>query len=281
MKVVHVCYSDANGGAAIGAYRLHHAMRHRGVNSHMVVVDKQTEDETVTSVVHHGNRDLYRSFNRATDEIRDLYGVPKLPIRSINIFGPDTAETINCMNPDVVQLHWIGNNTLKISDLPAIQAPIVWKMPDMWAFCGGEHYNRFGDPERFAEGYDRTLPFQGEKTDVDQLVWEHKRKYYADLPLTITSPSAFLAECAHRSVLLNAYDCIVIPNPLPWAFIEGYPAQDAERDELRARFGLPSNKTLVCFSLIRLQNAAKATITLNTWYRNILAAWLPPTNWSL
>jgi len=121
-------------------------------------------------------------------------------------------------------------------------------MPDMWPFCGGEHYIRHGDPERYKEGYDVTQPFLGEAVDVDRFLWEAKRQYYKDLPLTIVSPSRFLAHCAHESVLLKGYDCHVIPNPLPSAFLYGPVAPRGEQAALRREYGLPAHKLIVMFS---------------------------------
>ena len=47
MKVLHVCFADKGGGAAIGAYRSHTAMLSQGINSNLLVARKRTKDPTV------------------------------------------------------------------------------------------------------------------------------------------------------------------------------------------------------------------------------------------
>lgn len=257
MRVLHISYSDKNGGAAIGAYRLHLAMRSRGVESEMFVIRKESSDISVRSLVNPVNQPEYAAALQATAELRELYGVVDAPIRSLNIHGLDLADAINKHPCEIVQLHWIANNTLKLSDLPKIKKPIVWKMPDMWAFSGGEHYIRHGDPERHVEGYDKLGPFNGEAADVDRFVWDAKRKHFQNLSLTITSPSRFLAHEAHRSKLLGGYDAHVIPNPLPWQFLMGKAPQESERQSLRKQFGLPAEKLVVMFSAFNSKERRK------------------------
>mgnify|MGYP001366938930 CR=1 FL=1 len=47
MKILHVNYSDINGGAARAAYRLHRSLLEQGVDSQMLVQDKIGDDSTV------------------------------------------------------------------------------------------------------------------------------------------------------------------------------------------------------------------------------------------
>ncbi len=256
MRVVHLCYSDSLGGAAIGAYRLHNAMRSRGVDSRMLVAHKGTRDESVFCIVDDETREQFATSQKFSNTIRSLYGAPGLSIRSINLSGIEVASIINSHRPDIVQLHWIANNTVPLSELSKIDAPIVWKMPDMWAFCGGEHYIRHGDPKRYKDGYDVTEPFLGEKIDVDRFLWEAKRRFYEDLPLTVVSPSKFLAQCAHESVLLSKYDAHHIPNPLPFEFTTRPLATDAQKKNFRGKLGL-GDKMVFLFSAFQATEVRK------------------------
>ncbi|MEM9619525.1 MAG: glycosyltransferase [Pseudomonadota bacterium] len=248
MKVLHICYSDSLGGGSIGAYRLHLAMRARGVDSQMLVAHKGTNDLSVIDMAGGGARPRLDAADKLSATLRELYGLEGLPIRSTNLFGLNVSRMINEHDADIVQLHWVANNTLPLSELPKINKPIVWKLPDMWAFSGGEHYIRHGDPERYKIGYDKSEPFRGETVDVDRFLWEAKRKYYRDLPLTITSPSRFMARCAHESVLMSPYDAHFIPNPLPSEFIYGQPASQEQKQSIRRDLGLPEDKCIALFS---------------------------------
>ncbi|MGN4932968.1 hypothetical protein ACTFBW_02995 [Aeromonas rivipollensis] len=50
MKILHLCYSDLEGGAARAAYRLHQALRSQGLDSHMLVINKSSDDPHVYTV---------------------------------------------------------------------------------------------------------------------------------------------------------------------------------------------------------------------------------------
>jgi hypothetical protein len=47
MKVLHISHSDTQDGGAIGAHRLHVAMRAQGIDSRMLVIRKRWEDDSV------------------------------------------------------------------------------------------------------------------------------------------------------------------------------------------------------------------------------------------
>ena len=48
---------------------------------------------------------------------------------------------INNFDTDIVNLHWIGNETLSISDISKINSKIVWTLHDMWPFLNAKEIN--------------------------------------------------------------------------------------------------------------------------------------------
>lgn len=50
MRILHLCYSDLDGGAARAAFRLHQAQRSQGLDSHMLVINKCSDDPFVHTV---------------------------------------------------------------------------------------------------------------------------------------------------------------------------------------------------------------------------------------
>ena len=58
----------------------------------------------------------------------------------MNVILSKNLKLINSLKPDYVNLHWIGNETISISDVNKIDAKIIWTLHDMWPFCGAEHY---------------------------------------------------------------------------------------------------------------------------------------------
>ena len=49
MKIIHLNYSDLQGGASIASYRLHKSLKKKKINSKMVVAKKLSNDNSVYS----------------------------------------------------------------------------------------------------------------------------------------------------------------------------------------------------------------------------------------
>ena len=248
MRIVHLSFSDSKGGAAIGAWRLHSAMRESGLDSHMLVIHRGRNENVIHPLLDKHTRKTHLESVNFSKRLKSIYNIGDLPIRSFNLKGTNTAHAINSLNPDIVQMHWIGLNTIRIDDIKNIKAPVFWKMADMWAFSGAEHYTNADEPQRHREGYDIVPCFRGEAADLDRLVWEYKKTHYPDIPsLTMISPSRFLAHEAHKSVLLGNRNCHVIPNPLPSEWLELEPASKDEKNRLREQFGIFGKELVIFF----------------------------------
>lgn len=258
MRIVHLSFSDSRGGAAIGAYRLHRAMLDAGLDSHMLVIHKGHREEEIHPLLNKQTRKIHLRSVEFNKRLKSLYNIKNLPIRSFNLRGTDTARVINELDPDIVQMHWIGLNTIRIDDIKNITAPVFWKLPDMWAFSGAEHYTNADEPQRHREGYDAVPCFRGEAADIDRMVWEYKKTHYPDITsLTIISPSRFLAHEAHRSALLGDRNCHVIPNPLPTYWLDLEPATESEKNRFREELGISGKKLVIFFGAFQTAEKRK------------------------
>ncbi|HBN6671360.1 TPA: glycosyltransferase, partial [Escherichia coli] len=154
MKILHICYSDCLGGAARAANRLHQAQRKLGINSFMLVVDKYTDDDYVLEL-NKLTKFRIKILNMISGYIlRHL--IQKNPVKhSLNIFSAGVVNAINKLNPDIVNIHWIGDNMLSIKEISKIKSPIIWTMHDMWAFSGCEHYDSFPGIRRYEDDYNK------------------------------------------------------------------------------------------------------------------------------
>ncbi|MGV6803652.1 MAG: glycosyltransferase [Ruegeria sp.] len=277
MRILHLSYSDLRGGAAIGAYRLHSTLRSHGVQSDMLVMDRLSDDPHVHQIPDSKSVKNQIFANRQSADLRSLYREEDLAIRSFNLVGLNVAEKINEFDCDLVHFHWVAGNTIRLLDMPKISRPIVWKMPDMWPFSGAEHYIRQFDTARYRLGYDQTEAPENAAVDLDRLVWEIKRESYKDLRLTVTSPSRFLAKCAHESRLLSRFDAHVIPNPLPDQFLTCRTLTHQEKLNLRMRHNLPIVPKLAVFSAFAATETRKGYHHLDAALEHHLPAHLSPS----
>ena len=68
--------------------------------------------------------------------IRILIGKTKF-LNSLNLFD---AVDINTIKGKVLNIHWIGKNTISIKSLKKIDLPIIWTLHDMWPITSSEHF---------------------------------------------------------------------------------------------------------------------------------------------
>jgi glycosyltransferase involved in cell wall biosynthesis len=266
MKVLQVNAYDIEGGAARAAYRIHRSLVEHGATTgldcKMRVIGKLTDDPTVLGGLPATDGRLSRRLWR---RIRPrLTGLPHRGFRSGNPTMHSTAWPATGLGAelrarhqrgelDLVNLHWLGDDTLSIEEIAQLPFPVVWTLHDQWAFCGAEHYTDLPDasapealPERFARGYDpESRPAHESGPDVNRRTWLRKRRHWRR-PIELVCPSTWMADCARRSTLARDWPITVIPNPVDlriWAPVD----QRVARSLLR----LPPEVPLILFGALR------------------------------
>jgi glycosyltransferase involved in cell wall biosynthesis len=145
---------------------------------------------------------------------------------------------------DIVHLHWIGGAFLPIKALRRFVAPIVWTLHDMWAFTGGCHYD--DGCGRFTDRCG-SCPQLGSRNaaDISRAIWSMKASAWSELPITVVSPSRWLAAEARRSSLFAERRIEVIPNGVDLSTFRPLHKQQA-----KAALGIPAGCKLVLFGAI-------------------------------
>lgn len=246
MKILHISHSDIVGGAARASYRLHKALLNSDIDSQMMVRVKKTDDWTILNPKSHLSKLAYTFSPTIGSYINKLQKSKNINLRSGNWLPSNWANKINSSDADLVNIHWIGNETLSIRDIGRIKKPIVWTMHDMWPFCGAEHYAEDSINARWRSGYTKGNRSNNDsKIDIDKLVWLRKTKAWKETNIYTVSPSQWLAECAKQSSLFQNRPITVIPNPLD---TDIYKPLDKKicRDILK----LPQGKNIILFGAI-------------------------------
>jgi glycosyltransferase involved in cell wall biosynthesis len=244
MRVLHVSESDTSGGAARAAMRLHRGLRARGVASHMLVQDRQSDDPHVTGPASPWAKLAARGRYYAADLLLRAQTTPNPALHSLNLFPTGRAAQINATDADVVHLHWVNREMMSIAEIGALTKPVVWTLHDTWPLCGAEHYGL--DSARFCDGYHSdNRPPGHEGWDLDRWTWARKRRHWADLDLRVVTPSRWLADAARRSVLFRDVPVRAIPNAL---CTRAY--HPIDRGTARRILGLPTDALLLAFGAI-------------------------------
>ena len=221
MKVLSVNTNDTHGGAARAAMRIKQGVQQHGVETQMLVKEKDTSDTAVVPLQDFLPKNkLYRIADWVAQKVKNKYQhLLWRPYRKTkeNVFMSDSRGTqlggaLQKLDYDVLHLHWINQRFIKLQDLPK-DKPIVWTLHDSWPFCGVCHY--FLDCERYQTHCgDCPMLHSGKEKDLAYRIFEEKMRAYRDLNLHIVTPSRWLGECTKHSALFGRFPVTVIPNCL-------------------------------------------------------------------
>ena len=162
--------------------------------------------------------------------------------RSIALMPSGLVGKINSSPVDVVQLNWIGGEFLSIEDVGRIKKPLVWRLSDMWPFCGAEHVTGDGPDARWRYGYTReNRPPDHKGLDIDRWVWNRKMRSWKKA-IHIVAPSNWMADCVRSSALMRNWPVSVVPTTVDMR-------QFSPWDKVYSRevLGLPARRKLILF----------------------------------
>lgn len=205
MRVLIVSAFKDQGGASIAAKRLFKSLK-EDVDCQMLVQDKNVEYLMFSC----NEKPLIRFINFITNNLEKLYlrliNKPKHNF-SFSFFGSfGITKMINSFNADIVNLHWVCNNTLSIRDIKKIKAPVVWTLHDNWPFSNGIHTD-------FPLKKDTTYHYPELKNDG---LWFFYKKRLFDLKknLYIVGPSKWISSKSELSLIMKDRKHFHIPNPI-------------------------------------------------------------------
>ncbi len=150
---------------------------------------------------------------------------------SLGFADSGLAQELNSQPRQLLNLHWVNWDMISISEIGALQHPVVWTLHDMWPFCGAAHYT---EGEDWKSGYVNV-------GGVHRWVWRRKARHWRR-SIRIVTPSRWLADCVRDSALMRDWPVRVIPNAIDTDFWKPMP-----RARARAKLGLPPDVPLVLF----------------------------------
>lgn len=245
-SVVIVAAHDTLGGAARAIYRVFDSLSNSkgaGFKIRLRVISKNRDSSGVL-----GGRPVRSPTQNASyffrTRIRKLLKCrPFVPDSSL-LHSPATyptglAREINALNPDLVMFGWLGNATISIEEIARVNAPVIFRMSDMWVFSGAEHYT---DSRRYLQGYSRSSrPSAESGPDLNRKTFLRKRRSWTGKP-NLVALSKWLSHEADLSELTSKWPKHVIPVPMDVDFWRPLP-----QDTVRASLGISKNELLIVF----------------------------------
>jgi glycosyltransferase involved in cell wall biosynthesis len=261
LKIVHLCWMDV-GGAGIAAYRLHRGLLAIGVDSTMLVLEKNHYDEALRILPSHyaSGSTPADTTARSSDKVLAkndrrwglfLSKYPARP-RDAELFTDILSDlklhyVKEIQDADIINLHWVAG----VIDYPTLplalaEKPVVWTLHDMNPFTGGCHYA--GCCARYTKACG-LCPNLGSQVlqDISWHFHREKQNALAELNITVVTPSAWLGECSRQSSLFGSRTHHVIPYGLPTATFRPW-----SRSGARQIHGIPDDTFLVLFGAAAL-----------------------------
>lgn len=242
MRVVHLSTNEQAGGAARAAHGLHLALRDAGVDSRMLVLERQSDDASVATVARDSVDEGAWGVIDARWIAANRTAVSNTMFSSGGL-GAAVASHPSVRDADVVNLHWIAGLAAvdAIGALLALGKPVVWTLHDEWAYTGGCHYASGCGAWR--TGCARCPQLVEDPHGLVAWQFDRKRAAYAAGRLVIATPSRWLSARAAESALLAGRRIETIPYGVDTAvFAPG------RREAGRRRLGLGTDDAALLFS---------------------------------
>ncbi len=224
LKIAHIGHNDQKGGAARAMYRIHQAVQ-KNMDSQLYVSVKHSDDPSVHRVPGKPAQAWQMLRPHTTIPLKKLQRQKAQALQSLNVLPSRIAERATANNPDIVNLHWVCAETLRLEQLRKIRQPLVWTCHDLWPLSGSLHY-----------------PEDNFSSKLDSWVRERKEKIYPHLNLTFCCPSPWVKECLANNAFTADKPATVVPYPIDSTIFKPI-------DQLLARqiLNLPSDKKLLAF----------------------------------
>lgn len=209
-KILHLNFSD-DGGAAIAVLRIHKALKKYNYNSKILVAEKNTNCSDILCNQNNFDKFFWNLKKKISRNLKYIFKSKNKNTHTISFFNSNILSQIDKYDPDIVNIHWIGNEFISLKQISKIQKPIIWTLHDMWLYSGAEHYTA---DQRFVDGYNKTNRNQDESGfDINRWVWNRKKKYITK-KIKIISTSDWQYQNSKKSDLLKNNDNYKIPLPI-------------------------------------------------------------------
>jgi glycosyltransferase involved in cell wall biosynthesis len=252
MKITMLSASDAIGGAARAAQRLHAGLMKAGQDAQLLVMRRSGSGRNVRQhqpaegflarkLTFWRNRIASRQFHRY-----DLTRPPgyELFTSARGVDGYSLLE--DALPADVINLHWAAMYLDYGTFLPAAarRVPIAWTLHDMNPMTGGCHYDH--ECGRFQTGCG-SCPQLGssDDTDLSARIWRGKKKVFDALPdhaLHFVTLNSWMDSEVARSPLLGRFPRSLIPNGLDMDIFTPH-----DRNEVRRSLDISTDAKIVLF----------------------------------
>ena len=196
MRIVHLSYDyglRGTSGGPIAASRLHLALLRAGVDSHFVCV-RQIEDGPNVHCLPQGwlMRKLFYFVPRVF-WVLSKFATGQLLMPNIWPL-PGFSKLMRELKPDVVHIHFIGQDMVSFTQLAALKAKFVYTLHDLTAVNAVEPHPK--SDRRFATGF-----VKANSSAAERWMFNRKRRFIEKVQPLFTGPSDWVCGMLRESLL--------------------------------------------------------------------------------
>ena len=151
MKILHI-NGTAYGGAANFVIDLHKSLLGKKIESILYIPKKRN----IPKLIHPNS--IFFKFHSMIKviliKIINRFIIKSNQTVTLAFFNSyEIRKIIKKEKPDLINIHWIGNEFLSINEILNFKKPIVWTLHDMWTFLPVEHYKDNSKSVSYFESY--------------------------------------------------------------------------------------------------------------------------------
>ena len=241
MKILHI-NGTSYGGTANFVFNLHKKLIDKeNVNSYVYVPKKRN----IKNIIY--PQSIFFKFNSllkilVTKILNRLFIKSDHTITLSLIKSYEIKKIIKKIDPDLINIHWIGNEFMSLKEIASLKVPIVWTLHDMWVLSPYSHY--FGDNE-FDKIKNRQLTFFSKYMLNKKIKLKHKNIKF--IPTSDWMLSRFKESKIYKDNQLKKISCGI-------NFDEWFPENKYNSKEI---FSLDKKKKVILFLAMGGNNPRK------------------------
>jgi glycosyltransferase involved in cell wall biosynthesis len=229
----------------------HIALREAGIDSRVLCLRGENEPSFITELKLGHNR-LLRKLSSEINDLVSLIGLSHFPDLKTSI---SLLKTLKKIEFDILHIFSarLFSSYMTFPILTKIK-PTIFTVTSMWSFTGHCHYAF--DCNRWKTGCGK-CPYLNiappVRRDATHLEWKLKDWAYKHSRFTLIAPSNWLSE-QMRQGMLKRFPVHHIPDGIDTKMF-----QPLDKKECRMELGIPSNKNVLMFASVNLENYRKGS----------------------
>ena len=250
LSILHFSTADQIGGSAKAANRIHQGLKKLGHTSRMLVRHKVSNDIEAIWPPH-----PYSFYDKIIEAACKRSGFQYL-------YVPSSKRALRhrwLQDANIIQLYNVHGGYLSPLVLPRLsrQAPIIWRLSDIWPATGHCAYS--GSCERWKIGCGKCPDLNAYPPvgfDFTAFMWRLKKNAYKKCDITLVAPSSWIENIARVSPLLKDFPLIRIPTGVD-LFEFNLSVRELFRNDSRKKMGINKDAKVILFAAHVLEDHSR------------------------